>query len=83
MLYGFLGFQPTPDGFRINPKLPKDWPSLRVTRIHLHDVVIDVEASEKQIVVTTVSGEGTELIRTPRESKQVSLRAGETARLKH
>jgi len=81
MLYGFLGFSPTADGFRIDPKLPKDWPSLRVTRIHLHNVVIDVEASEKEIVVTTVRGEGVEKIEMPKESRLVTLRAGETVRL--
>jgi hypothetical protein len=42
MLYGFLGFHPTYDGFAISPKLPKDWPELTVTRIHLHDCVVDV-----------------------------------------
>jgi hypothetical protein len=44
MLYGFLGFEPTADGFAINPRLPADWPSLSITRIHLHDHVLDVTA---------------------------------------
>jgi hypothetical protein len=44
MLYGFLGFAPTPDGFRFNPRLPKDWPELTITRIHLHDLVLDLTA---------------------------------------
>lgn len=42
MLYGFLGFAPTPEGFRLHPSLPKDWPELTITRIHLHDLVMDV-----------------------------------------
>ena len=42
MLYGFLGFRPTVDGFSINPRLPKDWPELTITRIHLHNQVLDV-----------------------------------------
>ncbi len=42
MLYGFLGFQPTYDGFAISPQLPKDWPELTITRIHLHDQVLDI-----------------------------------------
>ena len=42
MLYGFLGFKPTADGFRLNPRLPKDWPEASVTRVHLHDVVFTV-----------------------------------------
>jgi hypothetical protein len=45
MLYGFLGFHPTYDGLKISPHLPKDWPELTVTRIHLHDRVIDVTAA--------------------------------------
>jgi hypothetical protein len=36
MLYGFLGFEPTAMGYRINPRLPKDWPSLTIDNIH-HD----------------------------------------------
>jgi hypothetical protein len=44
MLYGFLGFSPQPDGFRIEPRLPTSWPSLTITRIALHDSVLDLTA---------------------------------------
>ena len=44
MLYGFLGFEPTPDGFKIHPRLPKDWPEFTITRVHLHDAVMDITA---------------------------------------
>lgn len=44
MLYGFLGFAPTPEGFRLRPRLPRDWPALTITRVHLHEVVIDLTA---------------------------------------
>lgn len=44
MLYGFLGFEPTAEGCAIHPRLPKAWPELKITRIHLHDVVLDVTA---------------------------------------
>jgi hypothetical protein len=44
MLYGFLGFEPTPEGFKIHPRLPKGWPEAMVTRVHLHDLVLDVRA---------------------------------------
>jgi len=44
MLYGFMGVKPTPDGIRIHPQLPKDWPELKITRVHLHDVVMDLTA---------------------------------------
>lgn len=46
MLYGFLGFRPTYDGFAINPKLPSDWSTLTITRIHLHDHVLDITADK-------------------------------------
>lgn len=42
MLYGFLGFQPTADGFEMHPRLPKDWPELTVTRVYLKDRIVDV-----------------------------------------
>lgn len=44
MLYGFLGFRPTADGFEVHPRLPAAWPGLTITGIHLHDRVIDVTA---------------------------------------
>jgi hypothetical protein len=51
MLYGFLGFQPTTDGCQMSPRLPSDWPSLTITRIHLHDHVLDVSAAPGTIEV--------------------------------
>ncbi len=52
MIYGFLGLHPTAGGCRIEPHLPNDWPSLGVTRIHLHDHVLDIRASKNRIEVT-------------------------------
>lgn len=46
MLYGFLGFQPKAVGCELNPRLPKDWPSLSITRVHIHDHLIDVTAHQ-------------------------------------
>jgi hypothetical protein len=51
MLYGFLGFRPTVDGCEIAPHLPGNWPSLTITRIHLHDHVIDVSVQGKEITL--------------------------------
>lgn len=45
MLYGFLGFAPGPDGYTLNPRLPKGWSSLTVTGIHFHDKVLDITAN--------------------------------------
>lgn len=52
MLYGFLGLRPTADGCEIAPRLPSDWPALRITRIHLHDHVLDVTAQDQVVTVT-------------------------------
>ena len=46
MLYGFLGLQPTPTGCRIEPRLPKAWPSLTITRIHLQGAVLAMSLLE-------------------------------------
>jgi len=51
MLYGFLGFSPTADGFAINPRLPKDWPELTITRIHLHGRVLEITARDNTVIV--------------------------------
>jgi hypothetical protein len=44
MLYGFLGFEPTAEGYRVRPRLASDWPSLTVTGVHVGDSVIDITA---------------------------------------
>jgi len=44
MLYGFLGFEATAEGYELHPRLPKDWPSLTITGICLHDEVMDITA---------------------------------------
>jgi cellobiose phosphorylase len=56
MLYGFLGFHPTYDGFAIAPQLPKDWPELTITRIYLHDQILDITADAKNGL--RIHGEG-------------------------
>jgi hypothetical protein len=58
MLYGFLGFQPTPEGCKVHPQLPGDWPELTITRVHLHDVVLEL----------TARADGTILIQSDRVS---------------
>ncbi len=44
MVQGFLGFQATAEGYQVRPRLPKDWPSLRITGIRFHDHVLDIVA---------------------------------------
>lgn len=70
MLYGFLGFSPTADGCKIAPRLPRTWPSLTITRIHLHDHVLDISVSNSTIEVTDHGPAAEELtVKTPPQWK--------------
>jgi hypothetical protein len=55
MMYGFLALRPTADGFTIAPRLPKDWHSLTISRIHLHDKVLNLTVRDQTISVTGIS----------------------------
>ena len=68
MLRGFLGFEPTPQGFRLNPRLPEDWPSLEIRGIHFHDAVLNVAASRDDITITATTA--------PAEPMMIELPAG-------
>lgn len=61
MVYGFLGLEPTAEGCEISPRLPTEWPSLSVTRIHLHDHVLDITADGKTVTVTDHTPDAGEL----------------------
>lgn len=61
MLYGFIGFKPTVDGCEIAPCLPKEWPSLTITRIHLHDHVLDVTAKGHELRIKDHTPSGSPL----------------------
>ncbi|MBM3493321.1 MAG: hypothetical protein FJX72_03210 [Armatimonadetes bacterium] len=63
LLYGFLGFRPDPTGFRIEPRLPKAWPSLRVSRVRYHGLVMDVKADRRSIEITVRGGKPTGVVR--------------------
>ena len=54
MLYGFAGFRPTADGFAVDPKLPKAWPELTITRIHLHGNVFNMTVRDKTVILSGV-----------------------------
>lgn len=63
MLYGLLGLRPTVDGCAISPRLPSDWPELTITRIHLHDQVLDVTAKrDGKLEITTTGPAKSELV---------------------
>jgi hypothetical protein len=68
MLYGFMGFQPTCDGFTIDPKLPRDWPALTITRIHLHGHVLEITASQDKTIQVSDTGPADDPI-TPHPGK--------------
>lgn len=42
----FLGFQATAEGYEVDPRLPKDWPSLTISGIRFHDRVLTITAHE-------------------------------------
>lgn len=54
LIDGFLGFRPLADGFRVDPALPSDWPSLSVTRIYVHDAVLSVTATNTAIEIAII-----------------------------
>lgn len=56
MLYGFLGFTPQPGGFRLDPHLPKDWPSLTITRIAIQNSVLDITARPEALEINCRKG---------------------------
>ncbi|MEK7398519.1 MAG: glycosyl hydrolase family 65 protein, partial [Candidatus Poribacteria bacterium] len=51
MINGFLGLKPHGDGIEIRPNLPKDWQSLEITRIHLHDLILDIAVTKDTITL--------------------------------
>ena len=67
MLYGFLGFSPEVDGFRINTRLPKGWPSLTITRIHFHEHILTIKVTQdKKVIISELNPSGDTLtIRAP------------------
>jgi hypothetical protein len=44
MLHGFLGFEASAEGYKLHPRLPKDWPSLTISGIRHHDRVLTITA---------------------------------------
>jgi hypothetical protein len=56
MLYGFMGLRPTAEGIALNPRLPKDWPELTITGIHLHDHVLSITARRETVVLQSTTG---------------------------
>jgi hypothetical protein len=75
MLYGLLGFHPTVDGFSISPQLPKDWPELTITRVHLRDQVLAITATRDRglkIVANATAAGKLLVIEAPPDVKRLS-----------
>ena len=51
MLNGFLGFAPRADGFKLDPRLPADWPELTVDRIRFQNLVLRIRATREAIEI--------------------------------
>jgi len=84
MLYGFLGFQPTADGFAIDPKLPSGWESLRIDRIRWHGITLAITVTPTTIRIEKDGDNGeTPLVRLPSGSWRATGRmaSGEQRRL--
>jgi hypothetical protein len=60
MLYGFLGFAATPEGYQIHPRLPKEWPSLTVSGIRFQRQVLGVTAYANGRIAVVTHGDSQE-----------------------
>lgn len=77
MLDGFLGFQPLADGFRLDPKLPANWPELVVDRIGYQDSVLTIRVAKNLIeVMNAAQPERPSTVRLPEGQWRVSYILG-------
>ena len=57
MLYGFAGFNPSLNGFALDPKLPEQWPSLTIRDIRFHgNIRLEMELSNDRVIIQCSSG---------------------------
>jgi|LSQX01.3.fsa_nt_gb hypothetical protein len=67
MIDGFMGFKPYSDGFSINPRLPRDWPELKIDRIRFHESVLAIRVTNKEVEITNdVRSDIPTIIRLPK-----------------
>jgi hypothetical protein len=65
----------------LDPNLPRDWPELTLTRIHLHDRVLDISVRGQTVCVTPAAFGGAAKAsgeKTLREPLVIALPAGWT-----
>jgi hypothetical protein len=51
MLNGFLGFAPRGDGFKLDPRLPADWPELTLDKIRFQSSTLRIRATKEAIEI--------------------------------
>jgi len=66
MIYGFLGFEPRYDGFKVSPKLPKDWPAMRISNIRFHNQVLNITAITGGVTIETTGPATDKMVFLPR-----------------
>ncbi len=78
MLDGFIGFEPTTDGFSINPKLPSAWPELTIDKIRVRDLTMTIRAKKDSIeILSEGRWEGPCFIRLPKGTWQIARIGGD------
>ena len=55
MLNGFLGFAPRADGFKLDPRLPSDWPELAINHIRFQGATLSIRATRDTIEIRKTS----------------------------
>jgi hypothetical protein len=55
-LSGLFGVQFTPEGFRLQPKLPQDWPSMRLEGLSIGGKSVNIEVVHGRTTSLTVNG---------------------------
>ena len=79
MLYGFLGFRPTVGGCALDPQIPSAWTELTITRIHLHDHVLDIRVTPDAIEVTDHSPDARPLVIRHAQRRNLKVRKGQAS----
>lgn len=85
MLYGFMGFSPTNDGFEVRPALPSSWPELTIAPIRIRDNTLSVRVTPTGISVRNLGPDRAKInVRVPQkfghgEVWHIDLASGETA----
>ncbi len=51
MLNGFLGFAPRADGFKVDPRLPSDWPELTLDRVRFQNLILRIRATRDALEI--------------------------------